>query len=333
MPTPEPLERWAIDAAQLVADHPPLLVHPNKVAVYAVACPRGCVHTGRIQYSRWRSLDLPAELHWNRAATRIEARRGFFDYVPLVGSGAVEWHLNFADPRLFFGYGSGLFAQDEIQVAEHPALGSLREALEQSGRQPRTVENGMPTPVLVMGVERRCQVATDPNPGAGRPYGLYGMAFGAASPEAVRRATTAIEPPTITHLIAMAAPSGGSGAYTATELRHILVTAFAGFTAARLESHRAAGQNAAVVVHTGFWGCGAFGGNRILMAMLQILAANLAALDHLVLHTGSAEGRAAFDTALRTISRMLGDERRCRIVELIEMLDSCRFPWGESDGN
>ena len=32
--------------------------------------------------------------------------------------GGAEWHVNFADPRLFVSYGSGLFAQDEMQVAE-----------------------------------------------------------------------------------------------------------------------------------------------------------------------------------------------------------------------
>ncbi len=53
-----------------------------------------------------------------------------YDYARAAGvEGAVEWHVNFADPRLFTAYGLGLFAQDEMQVAEHPALGALREAL------------------------------------------------------------------------------------------------------------------------------------------------------------------------------------------------------------
>jgi len=57
-------------------------------------------------------------------------RERVYDYRPATGmAGAVEWHVNFADPRLFTAYGSGLLAQDEMQVAEHPALGALREAL------------------------------------------------------------------------------------------------------------------------------------------------------------------------------------------------------------
>ncbi|MFA6168681.1 MAG: hypothetical protein WC700_18810 [Gemmatimonadaceae bacterium] len=34
--------------------------------------------------------------------------------------------MNFADPRLFTAYGSELFAQDEMQVAEHLAFGAVR---------------------------------------------------------------------------------------------------------------------------------------------------------------------------------------------------------------
>ena len=64
------------------------------------------------------------------AEERVEVRERVYDYRPATGmAGAVEWHVNFADPRLFTAYGSGLLAQDEMQVAEHPALGALREAL------------------------------------------------------------------------------------------------------------------------------------------------------------------------------------------------------------
>ncbi len=33
------------------------------------------------------------------------------------------------------------------------------------------------------------------------------------------------------------------------------------------------------LIHTGFWGCGAFGGNRTLMVILQALAADLAGVE------------------------------------------------------
>ena len=81
--------------------------------------------------------------------------------------GAAEWHVNFADPALFVAYGSSLFAQDEMQVAEHPALGALAEALRAGARVALTEQGGKATPVLVAGVERRCRVATDRDVAAG----------------------------------------------------------------------------------------------------------------------------------------------------------------------
>ena len=50
-----------------------------------------------------------------------------------------------------------------------------------------------------------------------------------------------------------------------------------GFRAAKLESQRRLESNQdAVVIHTGFWGCGVYGNDRVLIALLQILAARLA---------------------------------------------------------
>ncbi len=51
-----------------------------------------------------------------------------FSYHPSA-PGQVEWYVNFADSRLFGFYEGHLFAQDEMQVMEHPCLGSIRDAL------------------------------------------------------------------------------------------------------------------------------------------------------------------------------------------------------------
>jgi hypothetical protein len=71
-------------------------------------------------------------------------------------------------------------------------------------------------------------------------------------------------------------------------IEYVLVTAFTAFRAAALESARSHGAGSPVVVHAGFWGCGAFGGHRVLMTTLQVLAAEMAGLHQIVLHTGAA---------------------------------------------
>ena len=155
----------------------------------------------------------------------------------------------------------------------------------------------------------------------------------APSIEAIRRATTPIDPPTITNLIAMAALPGGSGRYDLDEIAYVLRTAFTAFRAAVLESARSRGSGCPVVVHTGFWGCGAFGGNRVLMTALQVLAAEMAGLERVVFHTGDASGVAAIDAARRLFEAgpITGSPVETR--ELIERIHAIGFEWGVSDGN
>lgn len=52
-----------------------------------------------------------------------------FTYSCNKNNATITFYVNFADEDLFYGYGIGLFAQDEMQAAEHPILGFLRENL------------------------------------------------------------------------------------------------------------------------------------------------------------------------------------------------------------
>jgi len=276
-------------------------------------------------------MALPASVEPARTGV-VLSRPGFYDYAPILDpANAVEWHVNFADPHLFVAYGSSLFAQDEMQAAEHPALGALRESLEATGARSTTLDRDGPTPVLVTGVERRVSIATDPNPSAGRPGGLYGNAFARADPEVVRKATSRIDPPTISNLVAMSAPPGGSGPYRQDVIEGILTTAYTGFRAAALESARIRREGTPVAVHTGYWGCGAFGGNRVLMALLQVVAAEMADLDRLVFHLGGPGGEVPLEKA----SGMLldfGRGGRYGSQTFLEEVRRMGFEWGASNG-
>lgn len=331
---PTPLSRQTFNTAQLFLEHPPRLVHPNKQLVYRIACPPGTTHSGMITFSRWQEMDISACTIKDTAPIQVEHRADYFGYEPIPqNSNAVEWYLNFAHHEAFAFYGGPLFAQDEMQVAEHPALAALREALLKTTIQPLTVENGSATPILVMGVERRCQVATNPNPAEGRPFGLYGNHFARATPEAIRQATKAIVPPTISNILAIEAPVGGHGPYRLSEICYILITAYSGFKAALLESSRERSTPPDVVIHTGFWGCGAYGGNRILMTLLQLLAARMAGITRLVFHTGDASGTPAFQQGLQVMAELVTHSSGKSFFELVSQIEAMRFQWGVGDGN
>jgi hypothetical protein len=272
--------------------------------------------------TRWRAGELPEELP--RASPALEPHADLFAYAA-APAGETHWTLNFADRRLFVAYGSGLLAQDELQVLEHPALGAVAEAMAALPDQvPLTVEGDTPTPVLVAGVERRCELSTRPDLEAGRVYGLYGNRFVRASPEQVRGALTVLDPPTRSNILALEAPTGYRGPYTAEQIRFVLRTAVAGFRAAALES-----PMGPLVIHTGFWGCGAYGGDRELMALLQILAARIAGVTRLVFHAFDSEGLEIHRRAERVAAELAGLERLEQVVGAIEALG---YAWGVSDG-
>lgn len=330
---PGRIEHQEFDAAALMRDFPPRWRHPNKQIVYDIACPAGFAPRGRVGYSRWRAVLPPARFDAQAAAARTLARESPYDYQPFdAAMSAAEWHVNFADPELFVAYGTGLLAQDEMQVAEHPVLGSLRHALIAQGRDAVTVDDDGATPVLITGAERRCRIATEPNAALGRPGGLYGNQFARGTPDTIRKATARLDPPTVTHVIAMSALPGGEGEYTPIEIAYTLGTAYSGFRAAVLESARAFGVRP-VIVHTGYWGCGAFGGNRLLMSLVQILAAYVAGVDTLVFHTMSSQGTPAWEQSRRLLFDVLQPDPPPTTLGLCERIAALGLVWGMSDGN
>jgi hypothetical protein len=128
----------------------------------------------------------------------------------------------------------------------------------------------------------------------------------------------------------MVAPYGGRGRYQRGEIDLAIATAFTGFRAAVLESRRATGSDVPVVIHSGFWGCGAFGGNRVMMTLVQLLAADMAGVDRLVLHVGDPSGRTDVERALALAPDLA---IATSAAELITGLEALGLAWGVSDGN
>lgn len=320
MNTDGPLGRVQVAAAELMRSHPPKWKHRNKRGVFDHVCPPDSVHAGELAVSRWGQRELPLAEVW-RPAT-CEVRADVFTYAPrTTARPGLDWHLNFAHHSLFIAYGGPLLAQDELQVLEHPALAAVREYLQRRGDPalaPLT-RDAVATPVLIRGVERRCALATER---------LYGNAFARAGLAEVLAATTVLRPPTLSNIVAVEAPSGGHGRYALAEIHDALATAYSGFAAARADTAAALGDGAEVVVHTGHWGTGAYGGDRVLMATLQLLAAGLAGVDRLVFHTVSEAGAPPVARAQALLAGLAGQT----LAQTVAEIDAMAFAWGESNG-
>ena len=113
----------------------------------------------------------------------------------------------------------------------------------------------------------------------------------------------------------------------------IAVTAYTGFAAAVYES-KTAWPGAPVEIRTGFWGCGAFGGNRHAMTLLQLLAARLSGVDRVVFHAADDAGLDAFRTGAAHLEQVIAAGTRGEsLAKLLERVADLDYQWGMSDGN
>ncbi|MFT3695388.1 MAG: hypothetical protein QM831_19800 [Kofleriaceae bacterium] len=291
----ECLYRRQWDADALMRAHPLEVDNANKKLVYELGLQKPL--RGSVEVTRWAALQIPPV--WKPSRSEVRAGHYMYDGEPNT------WHVNFADPELFFAYGSRLLAQDELQCAEHPVLGCVREAMLADQHPALTEEDGAATPVLVRGAERRVAIDT---------RRVYGNNFAAASLGDIRDTTTVLDPTKMSNILAIAAPVGG-GAYTRDQILYAMTAAYTGFAAAAHETPGA-------VIRTGFWGCGAFGGNRELMVAIQLAAAKYAGVD-LIFYAFDDRGRADYEAGAR--------------VELtpehaVDELRSRGYRWGVSNG-
>ncbi|CAG8704264.1 11165_t:CDS:2, partial [Dentiscutata erythropus] len=367
---------YSFTASEIVRENPPEWYCQNKKVVYNMACPNGAnSFHGILEYTQWTQFNLPKSFNveerdgiggGRKGELEIEILNEVFDYSPPDDDNTVVWYINFADINLFGYYGGSLFAQDEMQCLEHPALCSLRDKLDTmpNGSPTRTRTNissgkSIATPVLIRGVERRAFIKTDCNEAEGRPYGLYGNQFATAKVDAVKLATTVFDKrlddrgnPYYSNIIAIEAPKYGRGNYTNSTIRMIIETAYSGFLAARFESlvetevlerrHKNVEhtiipekENAIVprvIIHTGNWGCGAYGGNISIMACLQFAAAHLAGIDKVVYHAIDDKSQKEVNIGFETYKELVMDVNgMIKVDDFITKVERKKFKWGFSN--
>ena len=150
-----------------------------------------------------------------------------------------------------------------------------------------------------------------------------------------------LKQPQIINIIAIEAPKYGQGLYTPEQIKYILQECYTAYAAAislgtktsALNNQRNPTSPIKTYIHSGWFGCGAYGGNRIIMIILQILAAKMAGIDRLVLHTVTADFRLeinAAETCLRSIFNT--NQTALSMDDLIDKIATENFQWGLSNG-
>ena len=345
------MAKKSVKVQELIKNFPPEYQNASKRKYYEKAAYIHRHQKGIIKISRWQFADeRKSPLELIQQATVIENDPKFFDYSDNDTEDSRVFYLNFADPLLFGYYDTNLFAQDEIQTFEHPLLASVSEYLEAkkiSGLEPLTEVKEhtndekhrilhIPTPYIIENVPYWIQVNTNPVLKNGKTANIYGRNFSIASKyaesetesedkliarEIFSRAFTLIEREEKHNILAMTAPNSGYGndLYTEQELILLLTCLLVGFGgAAKCTSES---KKKECVIHTGNWGCGAFGNDKELVYLMQMFCASVTGISKIVFHGLSITDKAILENARKKLAEVKDGDR------IIDFLLAQEYRW------
>ncbi|KAJ3411612.1 hypothetical protein HDV05_001981 [Chytridiales sp. JEL 0842] len=186
---------------------------------------------------------------------------------------------------------------------------------------------GNPAPFLIMNIPKVCEIMPK-GIYQGQKYDVYGDQFKNAEPDLIRQIATPLQPGLRkSNLICMNAPHQWAnhlrpkqGAYKLHEIRHVFRTAYTSFYGAMKRSP----NNASVVIHTGDWGCGKFGGSRTVMCFLQIAAARAVGVERIYYH--SNRDREKLDQALALLQKVW-PSGKIEVEALLKALEAEKKEW------
>lgn len=329
----------SVKCEELMRDFPPKYDNPRKKAFYekAAFCHRnqkGIIKISRVEFS----YEKAGEILMKKNDFDLKWTPKFYDY---QNDGKTEndyvWYVNFADPVLFGYYDGDLFVQDEIQTLEMPLLASSMhylDSLNDENFKTLTVETVLdietltkkkkPKPYLLENVPHWISVNTMPKLKDGSTVSIYGRNFRTASDEAIENGLNVVQEEIRRNIIAIAAPVGRDS-YKKNEIFQILETLISSFSAAVKQTKEKRVERC--VIHSGNWGCGAFGGNLELAYLCQLFAASVCGVDELHLHGCNESVLQKAKEKYKEIK----DE--IRVHEVVDFLMKQNYQWNESDGN
>ncbi len=242
---------------------------------------------------------------------------------PTETSWKENWWMNFGDSDLFHFYKTSLFAQDEIQTLEFPELAGCLGAIQlQPKMKPMTLENGCPIPFIFSGVHRIGSIMTED---------IYGNAFEGATEDQLLKALI-VNPCSDErfNIASMSAFGYMSGLYTPDQVNTYLRTAVKTFAMCVWQSTSGLNTNQ-TIIHTGNWGCGAFGNDLTMMTMVQYAAACLVGVNQIYFHAFDSKSAEVTRAALMKFDLELEKRLHMTADSIQSFLLSLERSWGSSN--
>ena len=168
----------------------------------------------------------------------------------------------------------------------------------------------------------------------GSVHNLYGHCFSTESHEVLNAGVNIVEGNINDNIIAVAAAdSFRDDYYSFSEIRYTVESLMTAFSAAVCRDKEKGATE--TVIHTGNWGCGAFGGNSVFSYLCQFIAGGLCGVDRLVFHAPILESfnkaLLYFDDFKRDIVNGGPDAVKgkvCSMRQIMDFLIKLKFHWG-----
>ncbi len=249
---------------------------------------------------------------FSKTKCKIEVVTGTFQYSPSTED-TITWTANFADPNPFSAAGSYNFAQDEIQVAEHPSLVHIRHLLPDDNKPLEIYQADLHYNVPRAG---QFDTMTKFENGPLDDKTLYGNNFTNASEEEITSKLDIFKTPTNSNIFLIIAPTISpipGESYKKDEIEALFGTAYIAFYALEASS-----PGKTVIVETGNWGTGAYGNSPQMSYLLQIAAARFAGID--VLKMYPLDHTAALQEAMELFEQIEKDYPEMTIDGFFDLL-------------
>jgi hypothetical protein len=235
-----------------------------------------------------------------------------FEY-PQSTKQQMHWTANFADNRLFHFAEKHLFAQDEIQVLEHPSLLVSKKLLTQE-----QLHLDLFDVALFQNVPRLGNLDTTTKV-TGKSHSLYGPNFKKASQQDILSRLTDIDSPTNSNIFAISAPKITKElegkVYSKEHLEQLFFTFYNACVSIKNNN-----PDKQIIMHSGNWGAGAFGNDIKTVYLLQCAAARCVGIDELRIYTMERKNTNIFNAAVELLQEIEKKDPNMTINSFLERL-------------